>query len=314
MLNTFVYATYLIEYIALESGELPKYHGSMLRGLIGNVMRENHCLYGPESLCDSCLEKYNCEYNRLFNGEVNSIGKTNDIRPQKRINPFVIEAMQIGICEYKKNDSLFFRLTVFGEEATARFYQYIYALNQAESKGFGFQRIPFRLKTIKNEITQEKLDINKWMDPSSYQKDILKKIKYNKEQYIIINFISPTRIKVGGKYTTKPSFEEIMKTILRKSAMIASIYEYSYDYDYKSILEYAKKIEMFSIQTHWSDVQRYSSKKKQKISISGFTGKIVFKGDFTLFTDWIEFGRVVHIGKNATSGGGWFEYEYRMSP
>ena len=45
-------------------------------------------------------------------------------------------------------------------------------------------------------------------------------------------------------------------------------------------------------------------RKKKKMELLGFTGKLVFQGPLSPFTPWLKTGEKFHIGKNTSFGFG----------
>jgi CRISPR-associated endoribonuclease Cas6 len=55
------------------------------------------------------------------------------------------------------------------------------------------------------------------------------------------------------------------------------------------------------------EVKSYSNRQKRSTPIGGLVGTATFQGDLTPFLDLLVIGELIHVGKNAVKGGGWYK-------
>jgi CRISPR-associated endoribonuclease Cas6 len=59
-------------------------------------------------------------------------------------------------------------------------------------------------------------------------------------------------------------------------------------------------------QTHWVDVVSYSSRTRERTPIGGLIGQVTLAGDLGGLRELLVWGSLVHVGKNAVKGDGWY--------
>ncbi|HEX9442178.1 MAG TPA: CRISPR system precrRNA processing endoribonuclease RAMP protein Cas6, partial [Roseiflexaceae bacterium] len=59
-------------------------------------------------------------------------------------------------------------------------------------------------------------------------------------------------------------------------------------------------------QTSWVDVVSYSSRSHQRTPIGGLVGQVTLAGDLAPLRELLVWGSLIHVGKNAVKGDGWY--------
>jgi CRISPR/Cas system endoribonuclease Cas6 (RAMP superfamily) len=77
--------------------------------------------------------------------------------------------------------------------------------------------------------------------------------------------------------------------------------------DFKGLIESSKEIKFEKENLSWFDWERYSNRQDTKMMMGGFTGSIVFKGDFEKFIPFLILGEYIHVGKGTSFGLGKYE-------
>ena len=123
-----------------------------------------------------------------------------------------------------------------------------------------------------------------------------------------IEFLTPTSIKVDGRWTQHLTFEHFMRNLLRRIRFLSYFHcGEDLDVDAKRLLEAAKTIK------HQHDFQRlradrWSYRAAASIPMGGFIGRIRFEGNLTPFLPFILLGAHLHIGHHTAFGHG----QYRL--
>jgi hypothetical protein len=71
----------------------------------------------------------------------------------------------------------------------------------------------------------------------------------------------------------------------------------------------AKEVQCSEDLTHWEELHSFSNRQHRLTPISGIEGKATFEGDLTPFQDLLVWGELIHVGKNAVKGNGWYKIE-----
>jgi len=58
--------------------------------------------------------------------------------------------------------------------------------------------------------------------------------------------------------------------------------------------------------TVWEDVKSYSRRQHRFTPVGGFMGQITFVGDLEPFRELLTWGELIHVGKSAVKGNGWY--------
>ena len=286
----------------LEKATLNSYHGSMIRGVIGQTLRKVSCTKGKSTDCGQCSSFKSCPYANVFY----SIDKSSEDMLTKVTtipNPFVVYPLMKGKEKFEEGESLKFNLTLFGK-AISYLHYFIHALNEIKERGLGSGRKKFELEYIKDIKTGEMILIGDELsckDIRGYKLDI----EPLNVKRITLEFDTPLRIKHEGKPAGTIDFEIAMKNILRRIAMAHEYFmDKKIDIDYKKLIDESSGIKTVKTNIRWKKLTRFSSRAKRKLSIGGMSGKISFSGNLTKFYPYIKAGEILHIGSGCTLGLG----------
>jgi hypothetical protein len=76
--------------------------------------------------------------------------------------------------------------------------------------------------------------------------------------------------------------------------------------DRHALLAQAEHIRVIDDQTRWVDVVSYSSRTHARTPIGGLVGAVTLEGDLAALRELLVWGSLVHVGKNAVKGDGWY--------
>jgi CRISPR-associated endoribonuclease Cas6 len=251
------------------------------------------------------LLKTKCVYAIIFEGKI----KNNNYKYKgfKEIpRPFVLEPpMNYKVC-FKKGEEIKLGLVLFGD--TAEFLPYIiYTFVELGKIGLGINSGKYDLQEVLNYKGEQ---IYNSKEQKLYNKDStveLDFVNYDKNT-INIKFLSPTRIKVNGKYDYDLNFVTFIRSLLRRITAINFFYlEKELDIDYKKILLESQRIKTKNKDLKYVPMERYSTRQKQVMDLGGIVGEIEYEGQLKSFVPLIKIGEYTHIGKNTTFGLGKYE-------
>lgn len=290
------YSEYDVHLQAMDRIRLPIFSGSTLRGAFGFALRKVSC----SPMCkdpQNCIIGNRCPYYFAF------ISQRNDVESGLRNypHPFVLQPFDGGIIE--PGEMLSFGFILFGKAREILPY-FIYAFMQMGEWGIGKGRGKFKLVDVKDRRTQKVLFSENNKALQGYG-TVLSPEPISIGNSATIEFITPLRLKNGGKYVSKPSFQEIIRAILRRTSLLVRGYcGAELEMPYKSIIESAKSVKLVSAGTNRVEIERYSSRQNAKIPLIGFLGLLRFEGDMNQFSAILDAGSHIHIGGATAFGFG----------
>jgi hypothetical protein len=77
--------------------------------------------------------------------------------------------------------------------------------------------------------------------------------------------------------------------------------------DFQALLAIAAQIQTSDDHTRWIDVVSYSARQHHRTPIGGLVGRISFNGDLGPLRELLVWGQLIHVGKNAVKGDGWYQ-------
>jgi len=125
-----------------------------------------------------------------------------------------------------------------------------------------------------------------------------------------IHFMSPLRLKVGGRITSRPTFRDIVAALSRRAALLSYFHcggpgEPLHDL----LLGRVGGVKMVDSRTMELTQRRFSSRQKRKIPMDGFMGTLTFEGDYGTFAPLLRVGEYIHVGKDTVFGYGQYRVE-----
>ncbi len=269
----------------------------IFRSVIGMELKRIACI-SIGKRCDNCDLKFQCAYSKIFESPVK---KNSEILNGRNYasHPFVLSA---DISEGDKTKELDLNLNLFGNAVEYMPYIY-YAVKSAGKKGIFKSRIPFEISDVTYGgisiiASEDKLSIPSEKRIWKLDDDTRSKFK----KHILINFQSPFRIKIGGRYRSNFSYKEFLNNIFRRVKVIAGLYGNSTS----EIEELPEGVEKeWNTSFSWKDLPRYSARQKSVMKLGGITGTAEVKGIFSPFEmSLLDFAEIFHAGKNPSFGLG----------
>jgi CRISPR-associated endoribonuclease Cas6 len=281
---------------AEESGTLPAYLGSTIRGILGHCMREAACT-NPGVQCHLCHVSADCEYARSFNSPGNVAGA---------VNPFVIHAPVRDKTAWKAGDPCNFNITILGKATQAAEF-YLNGLIAMGKRGWGVNRMRFSI----SHITNSRNNTLVWSGGKTWPQNLkASPLNVNEKQAksVLIQFDTPTRILVKRQLCKRLTFENIVQSLVRRISLLSHAYSSKrMEWDEDELIEKAKNIRTLEENWRFVDFKRYSITYDKKLALPAIEGWARYEGDLTPFTELLEAGKRFHIGKNATHGFGHYK-------
>lgn len=290
--------------------------GGQIRGALWSVLSKMVC---PDPAARSNPDhQQHCPLCHLMHLETVSARGINPARPFAIRPPLNhrIEQPQI----LKAGHDFNFQIVLFGD--AAHYIPYIVqAVYRAGELGIGAGRGRFRLQSVKeiNPFTRSSITLyttGSSLKPST-QPILSAHIEAAAQQLVTdrigLHFLTPVQLTQDGRPLTSPHFETIIARLLERCQSLEAIYsdqKMSHEVWRERHLMLSAAARSISIErddTRWVDVWSRSGRTGHMDNIGGLVGTIIFRGDFAKLRFWLIYGQVLHVGKNAVKGNGWYD-------
>ena len=128
---------------------------------------------------------------------------------------------------------------------------------------------------------------------------------------ITLELLTPMRLIEAGQLVRPLRFDALVRRLCDRIDSQSRHYGFGANPPNRSI-PYAQTegIRMTHDWTQWIDLETHSSRTNRWSPTGGFIGRITFAGDLTPFLPLLVWGTLLHVGKSATRGNGF----YRIVP
>ncbi len=298
---------------------MPAYKGNVFRSRFGYLLRDITCIGGETECRTQCQSPDRCVYSKCFETPVP------DDSPMLRgqpfaPHPFILEPPRTEKLDYAPGDAFTCTLTLIGE-----------AIDLLPWLVFTFREIGKRRVGIRGKRGQCQLDAVETL-PARGNQDI--RTIYTAETELLtddglvlgideimgsvpdginaieLEFLTPTSIKVNGRWTDNLTFEHLVRNLLRRIRFL-SYFHCGEDLavDARALIDAAKAVTHVP-SFHWIRADRYSYRAEKSVPMGGFIGKVRFTGALEPFLPFIYLGEYLHIGHHTAFGHG----QYRITP
>lgn len=306
------FARYRIKIRFQTAGALPSYKGSTLRGGFGVAFRRLACSRRRQS-CEGCDRRDECVYSQVFETRPPS-GSTRLRLASSVPRPFVIEPPLSRQRDFREGDELDFGLVLIGR--AVRYLPYfILAFERLGERGLGKDRAAFSVDEVQHLGVDGSGHVIYSGDdgglthipPRAFETPAYAAAGFG-DHGITVNFVTPTRLKSNGRICTKPSFEILIRALLRRvSSLLYFHCDSDTDIDYTAYCRLARDVRTADDGTKWVDWSRYSTRQGRSMDLGGFVGKVRFEGEMQPFLPLLSAGTFLHVGKGCVFGLGRYE-------
>jgi len=285
---------------------IPYFPGSMLRGGFGVALKRVVCL-NRNAVCSDCLLANTCTYHFLFETQV----KIPDISTPP--HPLMFYPLSLGSKKMRQGSVYLFGFTLFGRAVDYLPYV-VYAIIRMGQLGVGKGKGQFELVEIKKYISlrrkktifQSKVGRIISLEACLTPKDILH--KKCKEKKVLLETITPLRLKIKGKLTDKIGLKDILLSITRRLKVLSQLYgsgkiDLLQNLDLDAMLTEVKTEPQFQ----WMDFKRFSKRQNTYLRLGGVMGKMSIIGNLSTIYPLLKLGEYIHIGKNTAFGLGRYQ-------
>ena len=318
MLQNFRFAHYRFTYTVGEPLQMSRYKGNIFRGRFGYLLRKITCV-GDDGECDNkCRFPGKCVYSKCF--ETPILDDSPILRGQPFApHPFILEPPRTGKRDYVPGDTFTCDLILIGE-AIDLLPWIVFTFHE-----MGKRRIGLRDK--RGQCQLEKVESLSARDSKPYKTIYTAETEMLSDEgqilrfddvihgaphvtdTIELEFLTPTSIKVDGRWISDLTFEHLIRNLLRRIRFLSYFHcGEDLDVDAPMLIEAARAVKG-ECHFRWIKMVRRSGRTQRKIPMGGFIGEVHFEGQLEPFLPFILLGEYLHIGHHTAFGHG----QYRLT-
>lgn len=287
--------------------------GNTVRGAFGYNLRQIACSDSTKE-CSGCGQRNSCIYAYIFETPIPA--NKQKISAEKAPHPFVLETGLIASKAYKPGGIWTFNLTLFGRGIDL-LPVFIYAFAQMGQRGLGRTGGKFNLVEVRDYYTGNIVSDGKQQIVAANLQRInlggAGDQSHNGSGKLLMKLLSPLRIVNKGAIIRRPSFEVIIRSILRRYSSLEYFHDHrETSFNYAELIKKAASVLMTDEQLKWCDYTRYSTRQKKAVPMGGIMGEITYERGWQEFFPLLKAAELMHIGKNCTFGLGQVEFEEKI--
>jgi len=128
---------------------------------------------------------------------------------------------------------------------------------------------------------------------------------------LTLHFITPLRLVEHEQLVRTPYFRPLLHRLVERIKSLAENFGGGpVPYQIRELRDLADGVGLVEDHTHWLDLRGYSTRLGREQMIGGLVGRATYRAaDWTPFRPWLVWGTILHAGKNAVKGDGWFGIE-----
>ena len=298
---------------------LDEHSGSALRGNLFEAVWRRFCTNKDAPTCAECPLHTMCPVSALV-----APLREENIRGRDIPRPYIIIPPIEGARCYAPGETLTFGLTLFGKIVELLPY-IILSLPMLETVGLGrkvkeadWRRGTFTIKRIEayHPLRQERQVIYEagraqvTVAPLAVSMaDVKEKAETLPADTITLDFLTPTRLIEQEHPVSHAEFRPLIHRLLERFHALEGEYGVGDEHELLATQQYvelAEQIRCVHDATYWEDVGSYSRRTRRLTPIGGIRGQATFRGNLLPFRSLLVWGELIHVGKNAVKGNGWY--------
>jgi CRISPR/Cas system endoribonuclease Cas6 (RAMP superfamily) len=293
---------------------LPDYLGSTLRGSFGWALKRCSCMLKRQQ-CPTCVLNTTCAYAVLFATELyeeKQQVRTVNARP----HPLVFQPHNQGPVTGQVGESWEFSLLVIGR-ASEFIPHVVFSVQIMGEAGIGVGAKHGAGRFFLAKVTTDATTI---FDAATGRMGEITKVRSlalggakSEVRQLRVHLHTPLRLKQENKLQTELPFHVLIRTALRRMSALEIAYGQEGlgepALDYRGLVHRAEDIRLKESTLRWHELQRYSNRQRQKVSLSGLMGTALYEGELAEFVPLLEYASQVHVGKQTLFGLGRVEIE-----
>lgn len=311
---------FLLTFTAVTPLELDDNAGAAVRGAIVNALLGRFCANKEAPTCADCPLLNVCPVAALV-APMRDAGETGG---EQRPRPYVTRPPQPR--RYAPGETLTFGLGLFGR--AAELFPYLVMAAQ----GIELQGLGRRLQENNGRRGGVRLQSIDAINPLTGAKQPLFRAGQRQVQApgipigpaevavfaatlpddrLTIRFLSPMRLIDDGRLVKRPALRPLIQRLGIRLTDLSAAYGGGPlpAADARALLPLAERAVLERDNTRWIDIVSHSRRTGERTPMGGIVGDAVFTGDLGPLRELLVWGSLVHVGKNAVKGDGWYTIE-----
>ena len=302
--------------------ELEAYAGSALRGSLYDAIWRRFCTNKAAPTCADCPLHTFCPVSALVAPLRDEHTRGRDIP-----RPYVIEPPPGPARRYEPGESFQFGLTLFGSIIDLLPY-ILLASETFEAAGLGrrseernWQRGTFKIKRVeavhpftgaKERLYEQGKALVQAPLLAVSATDIQARAVSLSSEQVTLNLLTPMRLIEHERLVLGPAFTPLIHRLLERLLALNAAYAtqgtdaISFE-EQTHLLVQADRVRCVEDNTIWYQMVSHSRRLKRSTFTSGLLGEVTFAGDLAPFCELLVWGTLIHVGKNAVKGSGWYQ-------
>jgi len=213
-----------------------------------------------------------------------------------------------------------FQIVLFGDAAGYIPYV-VQAVHRAGQVGIGAGKGLFHLAAAKEINPFTRAEFTLYGDKATVHPSVLSissadvdsLAQYLDSKRMAFHFLTPMQITGAGRTLQTFHFSSWIARLLERCQSLEAVYgDTSQPHEvwrklHFNLTEAAQHVQIERDDTRWVDVWSRSGRTDHLDNIGGLVGAITITGDTAPFRYWLAYGQLLHIGKNAVKGNGWYD-------
>ncbi len=298
--------------------ELDEHSGSALRGSFFEAVWRRFCTNKESPTCVECPLHTVCPVSALV-----APLREENLRGRDIPRPYVILPPIGQKRRYENGSQLVFGITLFGSIVQLLPYIMLSA-HELEESGIGRklrenkgQRGRYTIIQVESYhpinsqrevIYQAGRSLVNVPTLAVTENDVANRAVNLSTEHLTLDFLTPTRLTDREKLVHQPAFRPLVQRLSERLAALTETYGDQSTIPFTNdMVQLATNITCTEDYTHWEDVQSYSHRQQRHTPVSGFMGRATFVGDLAPFRELLTWGELIHVGKSAVKGNGWYK-------
>ena len=282
---------------------------NVLRGAFGTIFRRMAC-------APSCVDARTCEiaghcaYALLFEPRQEWSGAAGPSGLADWPRPFVFRALHLDGRRLERGEEFYFDVVLFDSPGKTLPY-FVSVFRELAEAGLGASRGRAKLEAVEDLAGgQLVFDGQRMRDVSLTGR----RFEFGGPPVdgalgrLLVRFLTPTELKVGGELAARPDFGILMRRIRDRVSNLRAFYQGgALEIDFEALADLADRVAMTRCAVHHEEAERRSSRTGMRHSLGGFVGEAEYEGLFGPFVEYLRAGESVGVGRQTVWGKGCFE-------
>ncbi|MDP9315734.1 MAG: CRISPR system precrRNA processing endoribonuclease RAMP protein Cas6 [Chloroflexota bacterium] len=305
--------------VATAPLELDQHSGAAIRGALTTALWDRFCTNKAAPTCVACPLVRVCPVAAL----VAPLREDDQPGSEQRPRPYVVRPPLDGARAYAPGDTLSFQFGLVG--AAAQLFPYVVMATQLlEREGLG-KRVAVnnhRRGTVQVREIASLHPLTTTVQPlyaagkptvqapglPVRPSDVALHAEQLPTDHITLHFKTPLRLIDNKHLVKRITLRPLIQRLMRRLDDLSIAYgDGPLGIDFRGLLELAEQVQTTEDQTRWVNLASYSSRQRTHTPIGGLMGQATFTGTIAPLRELLVWGSLIHVGKNAVKGDGWYE-------